>query len=83
MAKLKDLVETGGVDPGLLDETVNELLPLVNGIAADEDYQTDIGVQPAELEAYAAEKHIDRMNQIKDAAQDIPDVESLTRLEGD
>lgn len=83
MAKLKDLVETGEVSPELLDSTVNELLPLVNGIAADEDYQTDIGVQPAELEAYAAEKHIDRMNQIKDAAREIPDVDSLTRLEGD
>ncbi len=83
MAKLKDYVEAGEVDPALLDDTVNELLPMVNGIAADEDYQTDIGVQPAELEAYAAEKHIDRMNQIKDAARDIPDVDSLTRLEGD
>jgi ribonucleoside-diphosphate reductase beta chain len=83
MAKLKELVEEG-VDPHLLDETVNELLPLVNGIAAnpDDQYVEDVGPQPPELQAFATSKHVERMEQIKDAAEDIPDLESLTELEG-
>jgi len=83
MAKLKELVGEG-VDPQLLDDTVTELMPLVNGIAANEDgpYQEDVGVTPAELRRFASEKHVERMNQIRDATADIPDVETLTRLEG-
>jgi ribonucleoside-diphosphate reductase beta chain len=84
MAKLKELVSDGDVDPSLLDETVNELLPLVNGIAAnpDEEYREDIGPSPEELQQFATEKHLQRMEQIKDAAEDVPDLESLTELEG-
>lgn len=83
MAKLKELVEAG-VDPQLLDDTVNELLPFVNRIAAnpDDQYVEDIGPQPTELQAFATDKHVERMEQIKDAAEDIPDLESLTELEG-
>ncbi|MUV87620.1 ribonucleoside-diphosphate reductase [Natronomonas sp. CBA1123] len=84
MAKLKELVSEGDVDPSLLDETVNELLPLVDGIAAnpDEEYREDIGPSPEELQQFATEKHLQRMEQIKDAAEDVPDLESLTELEG-
>ncbi|MFW5963217.1 MAG: ribonucleoside-diphosphate reductase [Natronomonas sp.] len=84
MAKLKELVSEEGVDPSLLDETVNELLPLVNGIAAnpDDQYVDDVGPSPEELQQFATEKHLQRMEQIKDAAEDVPDLESLTELEG-
>ncbi len=84
MAKLKELVDAEAVDPRLLDETVNELLPLVNGIAANPDEQAaeDIGISPAELQQFAAEKHVQRMEQIKDAAQNVPDLDSLIELEG-
>ncbi len=84
MGKLKELVHEEAVDPGLLDETVNELLPLVNGIAAnpEDQYVEDVGISPEELQRFAAEKHVQRMEQIKDAAQDVPDLDSLTELEG-
>lgn len=84
MAKLKDLVESGEVDPQLLDDTVNELLPLVDGIAAnpEDQYIEDVGIPPDEMRQFAADKHIQRMEQIKDAAQEVPDIESLTQLEG-
>jgi ribonucleoside-diphosphate reductase beta chain len=83
MAKLKELVEEG-VDPQLLDDTVNELLPFVNGIAAnpEDQYVEDVGPTPEELQRFATEKHVQRMEQIKDAAEDIPDLDSLTELQG-
>jgi len=83
MAKLKELIATGEVTPDLINDTVDELIPFVHGITMDERYDTDQGIQPEELEQYAAEKHIERMQQITDAATDIPDVDTLTRLEGD
>jgi len=84
MAKLKELIREDGVDPHLLEETVNELIPLVNGIAAnpEDDYVQDLGPTPETLQAFATEKHVQRMEQITDAAEDIPDLESLTELEG-
>jgi len=84
MAKLKELVSEAGVDPHRLDETVNGLLPLVDDIAAnpDDQYVEDVGPKPTELQSFATEKHIQRMEQIKDAAEDIPDLDSLTELEG-
>ncbi len=84
MAKLKELVTDDGVDPHLLDDTVNDLLPLVNGITAnpDDQYLDDVGPEPSDLRQFATDKHIERMEQIKDAASDIPDLDSLTELEG-
>ena len=84
MAKLKELVTDEGVDPRLLDDTVNELLPLVNGIAAnpEDQYVEDVGPQPEELQSFATKKHVQRMEQITDAAADVPDLDSLTELEG-
>ncbi|QSW99893.1 ribonucleoside-diphosphate reductase [Haloterrigena alkaliphila] len=89
MNQLKKLIREEGVDPTLVEETVNELLPLVQGITEDDRFQSDteegerIGLQEGELAEYAVEKHTDRMHQITDAAADIPDVDELVRLEGD
>ena len=84
MTRLKTLVSDGAVDPQLLEETVAELMPLVTGIAANEDdpYLDDVGVSTEELYEFAAEKHVQRMQQITDAAQEVPDLETLTRLDG-
>ncbi len=84
MAKLKELITDHDVDPHLLDDTVNELLPMVNGITAnpEDQYIEDLGPRPAELRTFATEKHVERMEQIKDAATDVPDLASLTELEG-
>jgi ribonucleoside-diphosphate reductase beta chain len=82
MAKLKGLVTEEEVDPQLLDDTVTKLMPLVDEIAANENEQfTDMGVTPAELQQFATEKHVERMRQIRDADAEIPDVETLTRLD--
>jgi ribonucleoside-diphosphate reductase beta chain len=83
MAKLKGLVESGAVDPALLHETVNELTPLTNGIVQASAVEDTPGVGPAELTAYASERHTQRMEQIVDASADIPSVDELTRLAGD
>jgi len=83
MAKLKELIAANEVDPQLLSDTVDELIPFVHGITSHGEYQTNVGITPEELEEYGAGKHIERMQQITDAATDIPDVDTLTRLEGD
>ncbi|THE64152.1 ribonucleoside-diphosphate reductase [Salinadaptatus halalkaliphilus] len=87
MNQLKKLI-ADGVDPELIEDTVTELIPLVQGITEDNRYQPDdpderVGLEDGELAAYAVEKHTDRMQQITDAAADIPDVDDLVALEGD
>lgn len=82
--QLKELV-ADGVDPRLLHDTVEGLLPLVDGITTDsmaEDADVP-GPGPDDLRAYAAGKHTQRMNQITSADGAVPDVETLTRLESD
>jgi ribonucleoside-diphosphate reductase beta chain len=85
MAKLKGLVERDEVDPMLLSKTVGELLGLVEGtLTPDEDEDTDEGpdvLDDDELAEYAMGKHSERMEQITEVSEDIPDVEELTRLE--
>ena len=78
MSQLKKLIQEEGVDPGLIDETVADLMPLVQGITNDERVLGE-----DELANYATSKHADRLEQIKDAAADIPEVEDLVALEGD
>ncbi|OIB56778.1 ribonucleoside-diphosphate reductase [Natrialba sp. SSL1] len=87
MNQLKKLIAEG-VDPALIEDTVHDLLPLVQGITEDERFQPDdeaerVGLEDGALAAYAVEKHTDRMQQITDAAAEIPDVDELVRLEGD
>ena len=88
MAKLRDLVQSGEVDAELLDETVGELVLLVQGtLTPDEEEQEALDELPQvldddELTEYAVGKHTERMGQITDAAQAIPDVDQLTALEG-
>jgi ribonucleoside-diphosphate reductase beta chain len=86
MAKLRDLVQSGAVEPELLDTTVGELVGLVQGtLTPDEDEELEMEetiLAEDELTNYAIEKHTERMGQITDAAQAIPDVDQLTALEG-
>ena len=84
MAKLKGLVMDDEVEPGLLQETVDELVPLVQGSLTSDDGRSDAdapGPSPAELSEYAYTKHEQRMQQITSASEAIPDVEQLTDLE--
>ncbi|MDZ7702797.1 MAG: ribonucleotide-diphosphate reductase subunit beta [Halobacteriales archaeon] len=83
MAKLRQLVQTGAVEPALLAETVGELVELVQGtLAPPDDPPDDPVLDEAELTGYALRKHTERMHQITDADASIPDVEELTTLDG-
>ncbi|ELY67308.1 ribonucleotide-diphosphate reductase subunit beta [Natrinema versiforme] len=84
MAKLKSLVSEGEVDPDLLRETIDELVPLVQeSLAGDEGASTEAGPgpSPSDLADYAYTKHEQRMQQITSASEAIPDVEELTELD--
>ncbi len=81
MSKLKELIQDEGVDPAVIDETVAELVPLVQEVVNDEEYDEDRGVPSEELQMYAAEKHTERMEQVKDAARELPNVEELVALD--
>ncbi|WP_222918264.1 ribonucleotide-diphosphate reductase subunit beta [Natrinema sp. SYSU A 869] len=84
MAKLKELVSDGEIDPDLLRETVDELVPLVQeSLAGDEGASSEAGPgpSPSDLADYAYTKHEQRMQQITSASEQIPDVEELTELD--
>ncbi|MDF9743978.1 ribonucleotide-diphosphate reductase subunit beta [Natrinema salsiterrestre] len=84
MAKLKSLVADGEVEPDLLRETVDELVPLVqDSLSGDEGASSEDGPgpSPSDLAEYAYTKHQQRMQQITSASEKIPDVEELTQLE--
>ena len=88
MNQLKSLIQDESVDPELISDTVEELLPLVAGITEDNRFAPDdpderYGLEEGRLEEYALEKHADRMEQIIDAAAEIPDVDELVSLEAD
>ena len=91
MAKLKALVDDG-LDPQLLHDTVTELVPLVvettthmlpTDAELEERGETLPGPSADDLQAYAVEKHQQRMGQITDAAAELPSVDSLVALESD
>jgi len=82
MHQLKAYVESGDVDPALIRDTVNELVPLVQeSVAPTEGETRGDEPDPLGLSEYALDKHTQRMQQITNASADIPDVEALTALE--
>ncbi|QLG48669.1 ribonucleotide-diphosphate reductase subunit beta [Natrinema halophilum] len=84
MAKLKQLVSSGEVDPDLLRETVDTLVPLVQESLTHGDgasSEAGPGLSPSDLADYAYSKHQQRMRQITTASETIPDVEELTEIE--
>jgi ribonucleoside-diphosphate reductase beta chain len=78
MAKLKGLVEGERVDSAVIENTVGELLPLVQ--ATIPDAEDEPGIESSELVEYATTKHGQRMQQITAASDAIPDVDELTAL---
>ncbi len=82
MAKLKELIEKEGVSIDVVHETVNELLPLTQEVAATAAASEDgAGLGEEALTAYAAEKHLQRMEQLSDTSADIPPIEELVAIE--
>jgi len=83
MHKLKELVESGQVSPELINDTVDELVDLVIGLNERQERYADLPSLPHEVQInYITQKHTERMQQIVDASEDIPDVEKLTTLDG-
>lgn len=80
MAKLKDLIQTEHVQPAVVEETVGDLLPLVQAAIPSYERAGGEGVTPTELVDYATNKHEQRMQQITSASEHIPSVEELTSL---
>lgn len=80
MTKLKDLIQDEHVRPTVIEETVGDLLPLVQAAIPSYERTDDEGVTPTELIDYATNKHGQRMQQITSASERIPDVEELTSL---
>lgn len=83
MYKLKEYVSKGEVEPEIIQDTVMELVEIVKGIVAPEDdyYDHIPGLDREVVEEYATKKHMERMQQIVDATEDIPDVDTLTNIE--
>lgn len=86
IAKLRELIQTEGVDSALVSGTVEELVALVRGSLADSEVTggtlNQVELDPL-LEEYALQTHTEQMAQITDATADPPNVEDLTRIESD
>ena len=87
MSQLKKLVRSGEVDATLINETVSELLPLLEGITEDDTFEPDdleerVIFEEGELFEYTITKHTERMAQITDDEAAIPEVEELIALDG-
>jgi ribonucleoside-diphosphate reductase beta chain len=81
MNQLRCLVQEDGVSPSLLHETVGELSQLTQGIVASSSDEDGPGLDSSDLVSYAAEKHIERMQQIVEDDETTPDVEQLVALD--
>jgi ribonucleoside-diphosphate reductase beta chain len=78
MHEVQRLIAEEGVDPGIVQETLQELLPLVAGIV--DDPTTD--VDSTYLVEYATEKLQRRIEIITDREAQIPPIEELVHVEG-
>ncbi|MFP4632576.1 MAG: ribonucleotide-diphosphate reductase subunit beta [Halobacteriales archaeon] len=82
MYRIKHHVTEDDVALEVLNDTVNELMPLTQGIV-EESTRDDLeeGVTREDLAAFAAEKHSERMEQITSVDDDLPDIDELTEIE--
>jgi ribonucleoside-diphosphate reductase beta chain len=80
MAKLKELVGDGDVDPQLLHEVTADLAALIRESVGSAARQGGVA-DPDDLSAYAAEKHADRLRQIVEDDADLPSLAELVSLD--
>jgi ribonucleoside-diphosphate reductase beta chain len=81
MNQVRDLIQRGAVASEVVQDTLQELLPLVAGAVQSEFGQEGRGADPAVLIGYASEKLAMRIEIITDAEADIPPVEELVRID--
>ncbi|MFB6143567.1 MAG: ribonucleoside-diphosphate reductase [Halorientalis sp.] len=78
MQKVRTLIHEEGVDPDLVQDTLQDLLPLVSdAVQATATEEVD----PTPLVQYASEKLTRRIEILTDAEADLPPVEELVQLE--
>ncbi len=84
MSEVKRHIQNGDVEPELVQETVGDLLPLtieiVNYAYEDLDDPSVFPIGPGDAAEYTMQKHQQRMSQILDDDEDIPDLEDLVTL---
>jgi ribonucleoside-diphosphate reductase beta chain len=78
MHEVQRLIAEEGVDPDVVQETLQNLLPLVTGTV--QNPETDI--DSTELVSYASEKLSRRVEIITDSEAELPPVEELVHVEG-
>ncbi len=81
MHRIKHHVVEDDVDISVLDDTVNDLMPLTQGIVVESTREDEPGISRAELTEYATRKHQERMQQITSADEELPDIDELTEIE--
>ena len=79
MQKVRRLVQEDGVDPSIVQDTLQELLPHIAG-TVQTDFDTDQDQTP--LIEYASEKLSRRIEIITDREAEVPPVEELVQIEG-
>ena len=79
MHKVRELVQEGGVDPAIVQETLQELLPHIAGTVQSE---FDTGQDQGPLIEYASDKLARRIEIITEREAEVPPVEELVQIEG-
>jgi ribonucleoside-diphosphate reductase beta chain len=79
MYKVRELVQQEGVDPDIVQETLQELLPHIAGTVQSE---FDTGQDTGPLVEYASDKLTRRIEIITEREAEVPPVEELVQIEG-
>jgi len=80
LQKTRELVAEHGVDEGVVQETLQELMPLVSGII-DESSNPEY-VNPVPLVEFSSDKLTRRVEIMTDREAEVPPVEELVAIEG-
>lgn len=76
MHKVRDHIQNDGVDPEVVDETLNELLPHIMGTFSD----FGTAIDPTPLVGYAGDKLSRRIEILTEADAEIPPIEELVKI---
>ena len=76
MHKVRGYIQRGEVDPSVVDDTLNNLLPHIMGTVGD----FSEAINPTPLVTYAGDKLARRIEILTDAEAEIPPVDDLVRI---
>lgn len=78
MRKIQEHIEEDGVDPGVVDDVLGELMRHVANTVNDFTEATN----PVALVEYSQEKYAKRLDILTDAEEELPPVEELVEIDG-